>query len=344
MGNKLTTAQIADAIAKGKINPDYVLTNMAIAYYQDLNNRPASFLAPHIPVGVSTGKYYIFAKEDLLRDAFERKPMYGSVAPTQISRYTGTYECEVDQMMLASDIISQTNDARLGLPGTVRTAQATALTMAQHYAIHMDRIFANKFFKKGVWDNEWTGKESSASESSNEFLKFTDANSNPIQFFRKRITDMKKMTGKTPNRLGLGIETFNALVEHPVILSRISGNSSAQNPAQANEEVLAKLFGIEKVGVFDSISNEAEVGADAKMDFICDSKGALLAYTPDAPSLMEPSAAYTFAWDMLGDGKYMCIAKGEGAFGEHVEKTECIVAPDMRITANDLGIFMTDCI
>ena len=332
-------------IAKGRIKPDYILTNMAMAYSQGLDNRPASFLAPIIPVPVSTGTYYTFNKEDLLRDNFRRKPEYGAVDPAATSRSNNTYQCFVDQMMMAEDTINRTNDNRRNIPEIVRTPQMIAQTIAQQHAIHMDRMFASKFFNKDSWgDNVWTGKTGTASEGSNEFLKFTDANSDPIKFFRKRMRDIQKATGRKPNKLGLGVETYDALLEHPVVLSRITGNGSAQNPAQANLNVLATLLDVEKVGVFESISNEADMAKDADMQFICDPKGALLAYTPDTPSMQEPSAAYTFSWDMLGNGQYLFIAKGEGAFGEHVEKTEALVAPDMRITGQDLGMFMTDCV
>lgn len=340
----LESSRIEHEIAKGLIKPDYILTNMAMAYVQETANRPASFLAPIIPVPVSTGTYYIFNKEDLLRDNFRLKPQYGAVDPAVVSRSTGTYQCTVEQLMFAEDEISRTNDTRRNVPEIVRTPQMVALSIAQQHAIHLDRMFANRFFNKTVWgENVWTGKDGTASEGSQEFLKFTDANSNPIKFFRKRIRDIQEKTGRKPNKLGLGVDTYEALLEHPVILSRITGNGSAQNPAQADLNVLATLFGVDKVGVFDSISNEADIAKDADMKFICDRKGALLAYTPDAPSMQEPSAAYTFAWDMLGNGQHMVINKGEGGFGEHVSKTECLIAPDMRITCQDLGVFMTDC-
>ena len=39
------------------------------------------------------------------------------------------------------------------------------------------------------------------------------------------------------------------------------------------------------------------------MRFICNPDDALLTYTTASPSIDEPSAGYTFTWDMLGNGQ-----------------------------------------
>ena len=341
--NHNTTAAIKYDIAKGRFNPNIRLTNMAMGYFQSLDNRPHKALFPYLPVQLSTAAYYIWSKEDLLRDNVRRKPQFGKVDPAVISHDMGTYECKVDQIILGIDQIMQLDYNRTNAPAIVRAESAKSRTIAQQMAIHNDIIFANEFFKSGAWNDEWTGKTASASESANEFIKFSDANSQPIQFFRKRITDMQKK-GRKANKLGLGVNTYEALINHPDILGRVEGMGSSDNPAQVNEIVLAKLFGLEKVVVFDSIANNSEVGQKEDMNFICDENGALLVYAPNSPSVEEPSAGYTFTWDMLGDGQYMPVLRGEGEFGTHSEFIEGLLAVDMKKTADDLGMFFAECV
>lgn len=343
MQNFNTTAAIQMAIAKGAFDPHIRLTNMAMAYFQSLENRPAKSLFPILPVQLSTASYYIFSKEDLLRDNVKRKPQFGKVDPAQIAFETATYACQVDQIILGIDQIMQTDYRRTQAPAFIQSENAKTRTIAQQMAIHQDIVFADSFFKSGVWKNEWTGA-AAANDSQKQFIKFSDANSTPIQFFRSRVTDIQEQTGRKPNKLGLGVDTYNALINHPTILARVEGMGSAENPAQANETVLAKLFGVEKVVVFDSIANKAKMSLEGDMQFICDKKGALLVYAPDSPSIEEPSAGYIFTWDMLGDGNYLPVLKGLGEFGTHSEYIEGLIANDMRKTADDLGCYMKDCV
>lgn len=341
MGNLNSVGAISMAIAKGKFDPNIRLTNMAMAYFQSLENRPAKSLFPILPVSLSTASYYIFSKEDLLRDNVQRKPQFGKVNPAQIAHETGTYACQVDQIILGIDQIMQLDYKRTNAPAFIQQQNAKTKTIAQQMAIHQDIMFASSYFKSGVWNEEWKG--TSTGSGSKEFIKFNDSNSTPIQFFRERVSAMKK-NGRKPNKLGLGENTYNALINHPDILARVEGMGSAENPAQANETVLAKLFGVEKVVVFDAIANMAKTGLDADMNFICDPNGALLVYATDTPSIEEPSAGYIFTWDMLGDRNYMPILQWAGDDGTHSEFIEGLIAQDMRITANDLGCYMADCV
>ena len=73
---------------------------------------------------------------------------------------------------------------------------------------------------------------------------------------------MNQQTGRMPNRLGLGINVFNALKVHPAILERVKYGGSTANPASVTENVLAQLFGVEKIVVLKSIMNNASMGED----------------------------------------------------------------------------------
>lgn len=341
---KRTAASIQAEIVKGTFRPHTALSNMALAYYQSDAKAFARTIFPTCPVALSSDNYYIFDKEDLLRDNWQRKPAYGKVEPAVLSEHTESYACVVDQMIMGIDLIRQTDLNRRQGPALVRDRRAQrTVTMAQQANIHQDVIFAEKFFKAGVWTNEYTGKDET-SVSGNDFIKFSNGNSDPVALIDKKATEMEQNTGRRPNRIALGVNVYNALKLHPAILERVKYGGSTVNPALITENVLAQLFSVEKLSVQRSIMNKAKLGQKAKMDFIGDPNGFLLAYATNTPSIEEPSAGYIFTWDMLGDGNIMPILNYEGESGTHSEYVEGLMATDMKKTADDLGMYFKDAV
>lgn len=333
----------AIAIQKGIIRPHTVLTNMAMAWYQNSAHYFAKTMFPTCPVPLSSDNYYVFDKEDLLRDNWQRKPETGTVAPAVLSEHTEQYACHVDQMRMAINQIRQTDLDRRQGPSTANTKQQRTKAIAEQRNIHLDKQFANSFFKAGVWKNEYTGVASGA--TGKQFIKFSDDNSEPIKLVDQIKTEMLQNTGRTPNRLGLGINVFNALKEHPAILERIKFGGTTANPAQVNERVLTELFGVEKLVVLKSIHNNARLGEDANMQFIGDPNAFLLTYAPNTPAIDEPSAGYIFTWDMLGNGQFMPIMNyPDPDPGKHVEWIEGLMANDMKKTSDDLAVFFKEAV
>lgn len=337
----ITPNQINTMIMKGSFKPHTALTNMALAYFQNAENYFAKAIFPICRVSLSSDNFYIFNKEDLLRDGWQRKPAYGKVMPTVVSEKTDTYNCQVDQMIMGVDLIRQTDLQRRQGPAIRDPRQQRTKTIAEQANIHQDRLFAENFFKAGVWGNELTGVDSTT-PGSNEFIKFSNDNSDPIKFIDEQRTEMQEKTGRKPNRLALGADAFNALKHHPGILERVKYGGTSNNPANVTKAALAELFGVEKLVVMESIHNMARQGADAQMSFIGDPKAMLLAYATDAPAVDEPSAGYIFAWDMLGDGQILPIRQYPGESGTDSDFVDGLMAYDMKKTADDLAVFFKE--
>ena len=340
---KRTAASIQADIAKGAFRPHTALSNMALAYFQSDANSFAKTIFPICPVSLSSDNYYIFDKEDLLRDNWHRKPAYGKVNPAVLSEHTDTYTCQVDQMIMGIDQIRQTDLTRRMGPRTADPKQQRTKTMAGQANIHQDRLFAEKYFKKGAWKQEFTGIDST-SPGSNQFIKFSNGNSDPIAFVDQKKTKIHGETGRTPNRLALGVNVFNALKKHPAILERVKYGGTTANPASVTLNVLAQLFEVDRVTVPLSIMNKAGLGKDADMGYIGDPNAFLLAYATDSPSIEEPSAGYIFTWDMLGNGNIFPVLNYPGENGTHSEFIEGLMAMDMKKTADDLAMFFADAV
>ncbi len=338
MGN---TATIEGKIAKGW-KPNNYLTNMSMAYFQQ-EEYAASQLFPICPVALSSSYYYTFDKSDLARDNVQRKPDYGKVAPAVMGLTDNTYACKVDQVIVGIDQIQTLNFQRSNAPGVADPRRAKVRFITEQLNLHQDLLFAKEFFKKGVWVNEWTGA-SVGNTQENKFTKFDDTNSDPVGLFDLLANSVKKNGRRRPNKLALGVDTFAALKQNPFIVERVKYTGTSANPAVVNEQVLAQIFGVERVVVLDSTYNAAGVGEKEDMRFICDSKGALLCYATDTPQIDEPSAGYIFAWDMLGNGNYIATSQFEGEGGTHTEFIEGLMATDMKKCADDLAVYLADCV
>lgn len=343
--NGMTPNEMAVGIAKGYIRPHTALTNMAMSYFQNSANYFAKAIFPICPVQLSSDIYYRFSKEDLLRDNWQRKPEYGSVMPAVLSEDTDTYNCQVDQIKFGISKIRTTDLQRRQGPALARNPkQQRTRAIAEQANIHQDIIFANKYFKKGVWNDEWSGVDST-STTGKQFIKFSNDNSDPIKFIDERKTAMQQETGRMPNRIAMGANVFNALKHHPGIKERVIHGGSTLNPAQVTQKTLSDLFGIEKLVVLNSIFNKADQGEDADMNFIGDPNALLLAYATDSPSVDEPSAGYIFSWDMLGNGQLMPIVNYDDPdTSKYVEWVCGMMSIDMRKTADDLAMFFGDCV
>ena len=343
MFNSLNPAAIQAQIAKGAFRENRYLTNMSMAFFQSADAYVSKSLFPILPVAFSTGSYYIFDRADLARDNVQRKPQFGKVQPFQISSTTESYSVSVDQIIMGLDQISQTDVQRGNVTGASDPRKSKVKVISEQMNIHQDIIFAEAFFKKGAWQNELTGVES-VTDGSKEFRKFSDANFEPIKFFDNLKRNMLETGRRLPNKLALGIDAYNGLKENGDLLERIKYSGSSINPALINERIIAEMLGIEKVVVFKSTYNSAPFGAKEKMQFICDPKAALLCYATDTPAIDEPSAGYTFTWDMLGNGQYLPVLQFEGEPGTHSEFIEGLMATSHKKTCDDLAVFLADCV
>ena len=338
----INPATIKTQIAKGNFRPHTALSNIALSYFQNASNYFAKAIFPICRVSQSSDNYYIFSKEDLLRDGWNRKPAYGQVTPVVLSEKTDTYNCHVDQIIMGIDQIRQTDLSRRQGPALARDPrQQRARAIGEQANIHQDRLFAEKFFKSGAWNNEWAGVDSTTT-SGKQFIKFSNGNSDPIKLIADRKLEMHQNTGRTPNKLAIGANVFNALCTHEAILERVKYGGATANPANVTKNVLAQLFEIDELVVMMSIHNAAKQGAEANMSFIGDPNGMLLAYATDAPSVDEPSAGYIFAWDMLGDGNILPVLHHDPVGATHAEYIEGLMACDMHKTADDLAVYFSE--
>lgn len=322
----------------GTFAPSTYLSNLAMVYYGEPTYAHRRIF-PSVPVALPSGKYFEFEKADLARINTQIKPPYGSVAPAIFGLSEKSYSCKVYQILIGLDeIMARPYEV---LDSAVDPRRVRVKTIIEQISLKQEVEFAQNFFKSGVWSNEWQGAAND-NVAQKKFKKFSQS-VDPLKFIDDRATEIRRAGRRRPNKLALGLDVFNALKNNPFVLEKIKYSGNAQNPAVVTENVLAQIFGVERVVVLDATYNAAGFGQVEDMQFICSPKDALLLYAPDQPSIEDASAGMIFSWT-INSNNTIAIQEFDGPGGTHVQLMEGLIAFDMKKTADSLAVFMKDCV
>jgi hypothetical protein len=101
-------------------------------------------------------------------------------------------------------------------------------------------------------------------------------NSVPFTNVQTGIQTVQKAIGRKPNMLLLGQETFDKLINHPDVVEKAKYTSAAS----ISEDMLARIFGVERVLVAGAVRNTADEGAADSMGYIAGKHAWLLYVNP----------------------------------------------------------------
>lgn len=313
---------------------DRYLTNLSVAYIQASDNFVAANVFPTVPVLKQSDKFATYPKGYFWRDDMGPRPLGDKAQRTGYKTGSGSYMCEEDALAHPID-----DRVRANTDQPLDPDVAGQRLLTQKAMIHLDRAWAGDFFKTGVWSQADQAGVASA-PSTNQFIQFDQSGSKPIQTIRARASAMAGTTGFRPNKLVLGNDVYDALVNHADIIDRIKYTQRGV----ADTELLAQLFNVDRVLVAEGVQNTAPEGQTDVISWIVNSKGMLLAYAPQVPSLLTPSAGYTFAWTGLIPGVDNATGGVIARYREeqaHSDILEIRTAFDTSVVASDLGQFFS---
>lgn len=312
---------------------DRALTNMSVAYMQDSSAFIADKVFPIVKVKRQSDVYYIYNKGDFMRDEAQLR---GAATESAGGDYgveaSDPYYCR--KHAFHKDV---TPEERANYDEPLNADSDAADFVSQKMLIRREMEWASKFFKSGIWGTEIEGA-SAASEG--KVIYWNEATSDPIGDVTGASVKMASTTGYKPNTLVLSPFVFNALKNHEDILDRIKYTQKGI----VTEDLLATLFGVERVLVAWSVVNSAAKGAKDDIGFIM-GKHALLCYSNPTPALKKPSAGYIFAWTGLeGSGAYgnRIVRLPMDVLGLGTERIEGEIAFDAKQICKDLGTFFKD--
>lgn len=321
------------------VHVDAILTQLSVAYRQNAANFIAGSIFPEIPVDKQSDLFYVYDKGDWFRDEAELRPPGTESAGSGYRVNKDTYTCPV--YAFHKDIDDQT---RANYDNPLNPDRDAVDFVTNRMLMRQERDWASACFGTGKWGLDLTGVNSAP--STNQFLRWNDASSTPVEDIEGSKVTMLSTTGFLPNTLVLGYEVFRYLKQHPAIYNRLKYTSSEN----ITVEILARMFEVDRVVVATSIVNTGNRnaadgavngtgGGNNTFSFV-HGKHALLMYVAPTPSLMTPTAGYRFAWRGVSDGLGQTVGISRFRMPElRSERIESQQAWTNKIIAKDLGIF-----
>jgi len=312
-----------------QVHVDAILTNVSVAYMQKAENFIADKVFPIVPVDKQSDKYFVYDKNDWLRDEAQVRTDGTESVGSGYNISTATYYADV--YAIHKDIGDQT---RANADAPINVDREAAEFVTQRLLTRREIQFVSDFMTGGVWGNTATGV--SGSPSTGQVRQWSDyTDSDPINDIEEAKADILSVTGLSANTLVLGYDVFRQLKNHPDLVDRIKYTSSQT----ITEDMLARMFDIERVLVSKSIKATNAEGAAGTYAFTT-GKSALLAHVAPAPGLLTPSAGYIMQWTGVSGGLGATIGTSSFRLDSlRATRIEAELAFDNKVVAADLGYF-----
>ena len=322
----------------GDVHVNTPLTNFSQKYLQSADAFVGLMAFPNMPVTKQSDLYYVFDRDDFYRD-------------TAQERADGT-ESSGDGFDLSTDpyfarVYAHHKDVsdrqRANQDAAVQLDNSATQFVTHKLLIRRERIFVSRFFNTSLWATDVTGV--STSPSSSQFIGWNQAASDPIVDIRLAKQTVMGNTGYRPNKMLIGRQAYDALLDNDAVLARITGGSTRSLPAMVMRELLAQLFEIDQIFVMDSIVTTSVKGASTTTRQFIGSDNALVYYAPDTAGLNEPTAGVQFSWTgLLGNtanGMRIRRFRMEQFASDRIEGE---MAFDYKLTGTDLGYFFSNAV
>ena len=304
------------------VHVDAILTNISVAYMQESYAFVASRAFPQVSVNKQTDKYFTYDQADFFRDQVQRRADGTESAGTGYGLSTASYSCDV--YALHKDIGDQT---RANADAPLNPDMDATRFLTQQMLIRQEVEWAAAAFTTGVWGTDATPSP-----------LWDAASSTPIADVETAKNTVLTNTGYVPNTVIMSYKVMSALMDNSDIIDRIKYTSQDS----VSEELLARLFGVDRVMVMAGTYNTAQEGATASYSQIGD-KDVLVAYVAPSAGLMVPSAGYTMLWNGVSQGFGTSTAVARYRMETlRADRIEIESAWDTKIVSSALGYFLSN--
>jgi len=310
------------------VHQDVALSNLSIAYAQDLSRFIATQVFPEVPVDRRSDKYYIWARDFWHRSVMGRKAA-GSNAPRMgLGVDNATFTCEGFWLEYLLDRDTLANE-----DAAVDSERAASEWLAYQAMLNREVQFAADHFVTGVWGT------STALTGTDQWDDFD--NSDPIAKAKTAIQTIEKNTGAAPNTLVVNAEVWdNGLSEHPLLIDKYKHTQKGI----MTPELVAAVLGIEKLLVARAVRNTAVEKAEATESYTgayIFAKNSLFLNVVPAVSLLQPAAGKTFNWRPNGLGLSIERYEDERADADVLRIRDYY---DQKITSTQHGYMYTEAV
>lgn len=269
------------------------LTNISVATIQDLSYF-AFTRGGVLPSDKKSDLFFTYNQNDWLRDEAQlRAPAEESagggynVANTPFNCQVYAYHKDVDEQ-----VRSNTDDPLDGKRDAIKFVTRKLLIRQEVQSV-------SEVFTTGIWTGSSTGTDLTL--GAGFAIRWDDPTSTPIEDVQAQQAALLQNCGWLATRFTLGFQVYQKLIRHPDVIDLIKYGASEGSPAIANEETLAKIFGVDEVVVSKSVYATNQENATAAYALTA-GKNALLEYLPDSPGLYTMSSRYAFMWTGVSYG------------------------------------------
>lgn len=255
------------------VHIDKVLTNISIMY------RNAAYVGtqimPIVPVKKKSDIYYIYdSKDDRFRVPKTLRAPKTESRTVDWKVTTDGYVCDEHALNdLIDDIERDNADKPLNLQ--VDTVEFLTDIITLSLEMRIKDMLETNLTKHDPTSGAWSD--------------YTDGASNPITDIEVGKAAIHAVIFREPNVLLLGKAVYEKLKHHPKILERIKYSQKGV----LTSDLMAELFGIEKVIVGEAGYNSAKEGKTAALSYLW-GKNAILAYVEPRPGIKKFSLGYVF--------------------------------------------------
>lgn len=333
----------------GDVHVNVPLTNISVAYMQSASDFVADKVFPNIPVQKQADRYFTYDKRYWKKtEAQRRAPGAPSAGSGFQINSTPTYYADV--WAVHKDVPDQ---VRANTDRPLDADRDATNWVTQQMLLAKEKAFADAYIKTGIWATE--------TDLSVTAPKWDAGGSDPTSVVSELAVDFLRQTGFRPN-VGImtpGVE--QVLCNHTLILDRIK---YTQRGIVTND-LIASLFGLQNLYTMQAtefVGDEPSPGGydpsivgtvqsvNTGMQFVGGDPDAqagngflLLLYVPPAPSLLTPSAGYTFSWNgYLGASAQGGRIKRFRMEENGADRIEMEMAFDMKLVCADMGSIITN--
>lgn len=325
-------------MAPGDVHVNQELTTVMVSYEEQTQEFIADKVFPNIPVDKQTDFFNKMGRKSFLQTNMQKRAPRTETPGVDWNFSRDTFACDVwglhhdieDQFRASAD-----ENWQLDRTGTTLITQQALL--------RREKEWISNFFGTGIWTNDQTGVASGP--TTNQFLQFDQAASNPVKYFRQQRRVFHQRTGVLPNTVVFGPLVWDALQDTPDFIDRIKyTQQGVVTPELVSSLIqIPRIFVAEAVEATDTTDETTAVTAPATSYLA--GKAFWLGYANPRPSRENPSAGYTFSWRGYA---------GASAFGGRIKKfrmepiaadrIEIEMAYDMKIVAPELGTFYNNAV
>jgi len=314
-----------------EVHFDQVLTQIAVAYIQDVKKFIADRVFPVVEVEKQSDKVLMFSKEAWLRiQAGKRAPGAESPGGGFSIAGTTTYFCDIYAFHWDVPLALFKN---ADIPDLERQVVET---VTYQLLLLREKTWVEKFF-------DATGKTPGVDfwNFSTPSVKWDNEDSDPIADILEKKEYIESVTGISPNKIVMSQKVYNALRMHPKVQAQVVYAPTAPDvKGLVTPELLAKLFDVEEVLIGKVSYDTGKEGTPLTPQFMFPDN-LLLVYAPPRPGLMVPTGGYIFAWTGYNSGYNVGISTIELPTHKAI-RYEGEMAYDQKILAPDLGYLFTN--